>query len=285
MSSLSGSESVLCPKLSTRQTEVLHSDATSSSSFFVSPTEGETTLDFSLFCGQCQNQALNRHMHDCSFGNATSYSWDHVWKGPGEAQHSLLAVSFVYNSAVYVWGGYNRKGETNEIPSFDPISETLPEVEHSTTKPPPRQGAAWALNGSKLFIFGGMAQDQHRNDIFVCHLSAQPVHRTDVAISDTEAQPSVRFCMQAFLQWDSLFLLGGELTGQSLSDGTLNTSIPILPCYRVDKSLFSGVWWQSMCLSDTRQDAKCTSPQLIWELSRWKQFIEWWTVALWDSQG
>jgi hypothetical protein len=78
----------------------------------------------------------------------------------------ISPVCFAYNSSFYVFGGQTLQGFANDLWKWAPDSSTWAEIPQFGT-PSARTQMAYALEGSLLFVFGGITSSGNDSGLFV----------------------------------------------------------------------------------------------------------------------
>ena len=83
-------------------------------------------------------------------------------------EHSLV----IWNSTMFVFGGSLSKGSiSNDLCSYSFETEEWKKIEITGNKPCPRSGHAACVINSKMYMFGGISEENARlNDLWVCNL-------------------------------------------------------------------------------------------------------------------
>jgi Rab9 effector protein with kelch motifs len=85
-------------------------------------------------------------------------------------EHSVV----LYNSSIYIFGGSLSKGPlSNDLWVYSVETEEWKKLEITGAKPSPRSGHAACILDSKMYVFGGISEENIRlNDLWVCNLDS-----------------------------------------------------------------------------------------------------------------
>eukprot|EP00128_Syssomonas_multiformis_P011289 Colp12_sorted_trinity150504_noHs@4348 len=163
----------------------------------------EATQDIYVFAGANS---------ECSFNDIYALDSDFKWrkvvcKGSIPSPRTIhLTGSFT--KKFYVFGG----GESGSTPvndkklyEFDTETSTWSVVNAKGTAPPPRLGHSMTQVGSRLFVFGGMAESQVFNDIHIFDLVAS----TWSTVPHAKYIPTARTAHAVAAQKQLLYITGG----------------------------------------------------------------------------
>eukprot|EP00741_Cyanophora_paradoxa_P010725 tig00020538_g10367.t1 len=118
-------------------------------------------------------------------------------------KHAAVAV----NKDIYVVGGYDAKGPRNDVFRLNTTSLVWTAVNvKGTSAPPPTYGHTVAVNGRKLFVFGGFAENQETNCVWMLDLT----HSTWQLLNAFGAIPRPVSGHVAFVINARMFVFGGR---------------------------------------------------------------------------
>eukprot|EP01080_Neovahlkampfia_damariscottae_P010010 gene10010-2329_t len=159
-----------------------------------------------------------------SYSNLTyEYSFLHkLWKKIepiGEQQPSgrKFHTAVVYNSKMYIWGGYHfpeNFRELNQIYEFNPINYEykLLDTQNNPTASFRHSASIRKYKGkTSMIIFGGFSHS-YLNDLYEYHFDE---YKWDKIEPDSEMLPPPRYCHSAVIVDQNLYIYGG----MSVSNG------------------------------------------------------------------
>jgi hypothetical protein len=79
----------------------------------------------------------------------------------------INSVCFAYNSSFYVFAGQISQGFTNDLWKWEPGSSAWTEISQFGAQPSARTEMAFTVQGSFLYIFGGITDDGDDSGLFV----------------------------------------------------------------------------------------------------------------------
>mmetsp|Transcript_12203 Transcript_12203/g.22618 ORF Transcript_12203/g.22618 Transcript_12203/m.22618 type:complete len:1213 (-) Transcript_12203:989-4627(-) len=119
-----------------------------------------------------------------------------------------LHVAVVYQSWMFLFGGYDGRGRVNSVHRFDFVHLTWNELSEVKGVPPsPRDRHSAVVVGGYMLIFGGSDGLSRMNDLHAFDLEEHIWHRIPRKTLDQSPSPRHSHCAVAY--GDSMFVFGG----------------------------------------------------------------------------